>query len=683
MQKELIDINKLSEENFIRHCIDGYPSIKQKKLISEHAEENRFFPDSAPRKGRLSLRGSPYIREIMDNCVPWSPIQQVTVLKSHQSSLTMMGESIMGYFIEYIPCEQAYYTATEKMIKKWMPRFEAMVDSYSMRHLFRTEFGPKNKNIKGDLKFQKHFNGCQLNFNVLGSIADASGASVQIVYIDELDQVKHEFASGHGDLMKTIWGRTSAYRKTRKVIIYSTPGLKATSLTFREYEKGDKRLWYVTCPHCGHEQNMTSDNLWHKKSKFIEDASLICKGSKECEMKNHDKFDMFDHSYWKPSAKNNIDPLHRSYHINALMSPPWAITFTEFLKEKLEAEDAAVNGDESLLKTFTNIYEGLPYEPKGKRPKWQKNNPLRQYYPSGTIHEDVLFIGVAGDVQRGFKDPAKKQPARIEINVFGFTTLHRTFLIEHKVFEGEITTADGSAFLALDRFLEDKIDNPYKRNGTEFKIVSTFLDSGDGDKQKGSMQAVYDFCEPRVRCYPIKGFATIGKDYDPSIDTKKTQNSGRYKKKKLSTDLTLIEIATNYYKEQLYSYISKTQSNIHSPDYEKKYGYLGFPKDYTDSMFDQLNSAERLENNTYDTKGRIHEQLDLYVYGLCLADMYLDDYTYNYRQYLLEQGANPNKIEKFRKTTSLRMIELHAEELNLGTKKEKDELQADLDELFT
>jgi phage terminase large subunit GpA-like protein len=674
-----------TNKEFANYIIDSIPSSRPHLLVSEHALQNRVYPQASPKPGPLSFEGAEFTIEIIDNFVPWSPVKRVSLMKSVQSVGTSASEFIQSYYIEHYARQQAYYTASKDGAGAFVTqRFEPMIDSYGIRHLFRNLYGPDNKNIKADKAKVKNYSGCQMTFDTLRSLTGMSSSSIPVLHRDEIDQTPPELASGHGNILELSEARTSAFEDDKKIFDFSTPGLLALSLIYVAYMEGDQRKFFVMCPKCGHFQILESKNLWCKNSKTMLDVSYICQGEKECELKNHHKYKMFKPGYWEPTAKVIKDPLHRSYHLNALYSPPWAISFSNFYKKMMKAKEAEESGRDDISKTFTNLYEGLPYEPKGKRPKWQKNNPLRQSYPSGTIHKDVLFFTAMADVQRGYKDPAKKQPARIEVNIFGHGTMHRMFFIEHVVLEGEITTAYGSAFTKLDEFLEDKIDNPYTReDGRQFPIVLTLIDSGDGDKEKGSMQAVYDFCEPRVNCFPTKGFATVGKDYDPNIDKKKVQNPGRYKRKKISQGLTLIEIVTNYYKERLYSYIDQSQKNIYAPDFDKKGGYLGFPKDFSDKMFDQLNAAEYLEDGTYDTKGRIHEQLDLYVGGLCGGDIFIEERTNKRREDLLKAGANPEKIEKFTEYLALKEIQFAYYELNTGTKEQSDAVLSQIEELFT
>jgi phage terminase large subunit GpA-like protein len=70
------------------------------------------------------------------------------------------------------------------------------------------------------------------------------------------------------------------------------------------------------------------------------------------------------------------------------------------------------------MRSYVNIYAGLPYKDTGSRPKLSTVIALKGNYVSGTVPEGVLFLTAAVDVQAGSqKDP--DNPPRLEMEVLG------------------------------------------------------------------------------------------------------------------------------------------------------------------------------------------------------------------------------------------------------------------------
>jgi phage terminase large subunit GpA-like protein len=109
-------------------------------------------------------------------------------------------------------------------------------------------------------------------------------------------------------------------------------------------------------------------------------------------------------------------------------------------------------------------------------------------------------------------------------------------------------------------------------------------------------------------------------------------------------DITLYEISTAWYKNQIYNSlkIPRNESGIQAP------GFSEFPSDYGELYFEML-TAEELTENGYDSKGRRNEALDVRVYALCAADVYLGMVRDEWKAWAKSNSATQIQIAEYTK----------------------------------
>ena len=75
--------------------------------------------------------------------------------------------------------------------------------------------------------------------------------TVKKVFCDEVDEYDDDL-EGQGDPLQLIAGRQMSFLAsgTWKSAYVSTPTVKGASKIAEIYESGDRRRWYVPCPHC-------------------------------------------------------------------------------------------------------------------------------------------------------------------------------------------------------------------------------------------------------------------------------------------------------------------------------------------------------------------------------------------------------------------------------------------------
>jgi phage terminase large subunit GpA-like protein len=106
---------------------------------------------------------------------------------------------------------------------------------------------------------------------------------------------------------------------------------------------------------------------------------------------------------------------------------------------------------------------------------------------------------------------------------------------------------------------------------------------------------------------------------------------------------TLIEIATNYYKNHLYNSLKVARKPLEP----QKPGFCDFPIDYGDKYFEMLTAEEKRANGSFHCpSGRRNEALDCRVMSLCAADFYLEAKTLAFRAAAKKQGISEIDISK-------------------------------------
>ena len=135
-----------------------------------------------------------------------------------------------------------------------------------------------------------------------------------------------------------------------------------------------------------------------------------------------------------------------------------------------------------------------------------------------------------------------------------------------------------------------------------------------------------------------------------SIDSKTEERKGdeltdstfkRYRAVKMAEDVTLYEISTVYYKNQIYNNL-RIERQSQEP---QKPGFCDFPIDYGEHYFDMLTAEEKMSDGTFEAHNRRNEALDCRVGALAAADIWLDSELLNLRAWCKAQGADAQYIQ--------------------------------------
>lgn len=594
------------------------------------------MPSNTPLPGPWKNWRSQYAVEIMDCLSPWNPTQHVDVMSASQVVKTSLMENTIGYYMGALPSPILFMSGTDALLKKWATkRLEPLIDSLGLRSRLIAPVENEKSRRTGDTTFQKLFSGGFLEMASAQSPSSQRSDSVRVLCLDEVDAAPPLLTTGEGYWDENAEARTKAWGNRRKVLSCSTPTEYQTSTIYRRFTMGDQCEYLVSCPNCGKyillergDEKGSHGLRADTKAGEIQFIYYLCNECHEA-IFEHQKADMIRGGKWEPKEKP--ERLRRSFHLNALLSPigmySWIDYWTDYGKSQRSPDG---------LRVFTNHGDGLPFRVSGTRPKAEKIIENRGKYLSGEVPEGVLYLTAGLDVQRGSQSNPDNPP-RIEMEILGIGYGYRTWSIDYKRFEGPIDDAFSGAWEKLQEFaIETELTFIRKIDGFKFPVSLIFIDSGDGE----TTAEVYKFCGRWNNTFPSKGFRSIQQRKKEKPDELTDGAFKRYRAVKMSEDIMLYEISTNYYKTHVYNNVKIPRQ----PQDPQKPGFCDFPRNYGQNYFDMLTAEEKLIDGSYESHGRRNESLDCRVYALCAGDVFLDMEVLNYRAWAKSNGWKQDKI---------------------------------------
>jgi phage terminase large subunit GpA-like protein len=661
-----------SDIEFLINCNDEKPTDPPPELISEYINHRRVLPPGSPMPGPIDVYYTPYFVEIMDCMSPYSGVDCTSVMKGVQIGATAnCAENPIAYFMDAFPQEILYCSATDALLEKWTKRLEPLIDSCGYRHKIAAQVENTKSRKTGDKMYSKEYPGGSLSMTSLQSPAGLRSESKRILIVDEIDGAPPKLTTGEGSALSVLSGRIAAYGSRGKKMEFSTPSTIEKSVINKQYLAGDQRRFNVPCPECGAEQVLEFKQL---RPEYINDIlDHVYYECEHCQYKilNHHKTKMLVKGIWRPTATARSKN-HRSYHISTLYSPVGMMSWTGIYQKYLDALD-----DPDQMPSFVNLYLGMPYKEEGSRPDINKVISLRGNYKDGTVPNGTIYLTLAADVQRGSKIYQDMSPEeltaeiarmksedknlwksklpRIEIEVFGIGLSYRSWSVDYKVFYGHTThNAHVGAFEEFYQWAaEHEGMNYYRDDGVLFMPQMVFVDASDGETQS----SVFDFCDRfGPNTYPVINYDWLKKKKDPGIDEETQRNFDRYRiAKKSKGGAEYIQISTNFYKKTLYSRLKIERDGLAETQAP---AFCEFPSDRADYYFSMLTGEELRPNGSFYNSGRPVEALDVRVYNMCAADVWLESAVRKMQDNARKAGYSDLDIDKHDKKYFLNKLDL-------------------------
>jgi len=554
--------------------------------VSEWADRNRrLSPEASAEPGPWKTDRAPYQREMMDAvCDP--VIEDVTLDTSSQVGKTEILNNIIGYYMDLEPCPILDIQPTLEMADTWSTdRLAPMLrDTPSLKGKVADV-----KSRSGENKIRhKKFPGGHLTVAGANSPASLAARPIRIAIFDEVTRFPQS-AGKEGDPMKLGEKRTVTFFN-RKKIRASSPGIEGYCRITDEYEKSDRREYWVPCPHCGKSHLLTWNDttqmhvVWETDSDGVhhpETAALACPDC-GCLAGDADLPGMLKAGEWRKRAP--WVKKHAGFKINELYSP-WR-KFAETVHDFLDAKD-----DPELLKVWINTALGEVWRDAKDISDVQVLLDRRENYNAEMVPYDGVVITAGVDVQDD----------RLEVEVVAWGNDYESWSLEYRVFPGDPAT--GALWNTLDEFL---MKTYLHENGLRLRIVAAGVDTGGHHTREA-----YAFCKDRLgrRIFALKGDGGQGK---PLASRPSKSNIGK---------VNLFRVGVDTAKDTFRANIVKDKEGP---------GFCHFPAGYGRDYFEQL-LAERpvpkrkngrvIRSWQLKKPGMRNEALDCRVYAMAALEI--------------------------------------------------------------
>ena len=403
---------------------------KENLLPSAWAEKNVLVPAGNARPGNISFREAPFQQGILDTCADPS-INRVTMMTGAQVGKTMVALCLMGYHTAYKPMSQILMQPTQPDLRKFLEgKFDPMVAANPL--LQNTYAKPRGREGANNSEM-KVFAGGILYLAWAGSTNTMRGISAPIVICDEAEAYE---STEEGHPVNLLRQRSETFGDKRKLIELSTPKIKGKSWIESAYERGDKRRFYVVCPHCSEKHTFEWENV-HWDEKDISTARIHCPG---CDYGFNDtervamvRYAEADGGGWiaeKPTRG------HASFQLSALYSP------LRRLQDIVQNYLDVVNDPTQDEATFHNTCLGVPYEHTGEGADEHELEERCEAYPA-EVPNGVKILTAATDVQKD----------RLECEVTGWGKDEERWHIAYEVFDGETSDPKDACYKEWLKFI--------------------------------------------------------------------------------------------------------------------------------------------------------------------------------------------------------------------------------------
>ncbi len=339
-------------------------------MPDEWAEANLSLPSSmSAEPGLIRLDRTPYLRGILRTVVD-PGVEEITFVSGTQVGKTTVHEILLGYWADVDPGPTLFVKPNEESTTEYIKeRIRPLLEKNLRNHLSERASDNTLSSIKLD--------SMPIYFGWAGSPQSLASRPCRNVLPDECDKFP-KFSGREADPISLAKERTATFGHRRRIILSSTPTTRDGAIWLAWEASGDRRHYFVPCPHCGkYQQLLWSQVKWPKltesdkikRADEIERSRLAwyecsnpeCKGRIE----DSNKPRMLEQGKWLSEGQAVGDdgqivgdrPVSKrvGFHLSSLYSP-WR-TFAEMAAEFIRAD-----GDIALTMNFRNSRLAEPFE---------------------------------------------------------------------------------------------------------------------------------------------------------------------------------------------------------------------------------------------------------------------------------------------------------------------------------
>ncbi|WP_291843031.1 terminase gpA endonuclease subunit [Bradyrhizobium sp.] len=507
--------------------------------------ELRLPASSNAIPGRLVL--STFQKEIVDSIVD-DGVTYIVLMLASQIGKSLAVDSQMLSMIATLPGPFLHVSPDSKSAEKLVrTRIDPLIAASPMLRKIVGRGPDTRKGHSGGTNSltAKSFSGGSLDFVSSYQPSELAARSVRCVWMDEIDRFNPS-AGKEGDPVLLAAQRTERFVLSgRKIVLVSTP----TTLQSRIaswYERGDKRKFFIECPHCKHSAPITFEQLHYEKGK-PETAALTC-GACGVVHSETSRLKMLATGKWIATAVGEKGI--RSYQMPALGSEHISL---ESVARKWEAATTA-----EAKQVFYNVVLAEPFDSSieysmSSLELRERSEPIKSPYS-----RDIQFVTAGVDVQDSW----------LEVQFIGHHANEITTILNHHRLDGDTFSK------AVWGQLAELIGQSFPlEDGRKLPVAVTAVDSGHRP------DAVIDFVFSQIgkqrRVVAVKGVAGFNR---PFID-----RGGRLKKR-----LGLYLVGVDSVKASLYSRMRRLEYGpgfIHVPDHLPDEFYTGLASEALETTY--------------------------------------------------------------------------------------------------
>jgi phage terminase large subunit GpA-like protein len=456
--------------------------------LSRWLEENVVLVDGPSAGDLWSRSGAPYLAEIADCLVDDHPANLVTVRKSQQTGVSVLGMGWALYVADREPANMLYAVPGLDMLRDLSgQKLQPLIDAWQKRTR-RKVFAPVTaRSGEGSTTLEKRFPGGYLQLANANSAMDLSSRTIRKGVKDEVS--KWEDIPGRGDPETLFFGRFTAFRRTRgwKILELSTPEIDTGDplgeapghcRIDRSFRRSDRRFWHMACPHCGHEF-VPSFRCFAVDRERPQASHLVCPES-GCVITEPERVAAVRVGRW--IALQPGPDRHPGFHVDAFIS--LMMSLADIASDFLDAEKKGEKG----LKDFSNLVLGLPYQMRGSAPEHTRLMERREAYAEGFAPPQALLWALGVDVQH----------TGLWCHGVAYAPDRQSWVTTARFIEGDTTDHASGAFAGLAELIAEGVQDSFGRTWPWDMVC---IDAGDG----GRANQVYAFARGRANVRAIHG----------------------------------------------------------------------------------------------------------------------------------------------------------------------------------
>jgi hypothetical protein len=325
-------------------------------LPSAWAEKFRILPnESEAEPGRFKYERTPYQRGMVD-VIAEPGVEEIVYVCGTRIGKTVCQENLLGYWVDNDPGPTLIVRPSEGDVADYIrDRMRPLMNLSLRSHLLDSRDADTLRSLR--------FDTMPVHFGWAGSPSTLAGKTCRNVIFDECDKFV-PFSGRESDPISLGKKRTDTYMHRRKIILASTPTTKQGAIWKAWENCGDRRHFFVPCPHCGHSQRLIFSQIkWPQdrggldKVPFadkVEQGGLAYYECAKCSGRIDDKHKpkMLEGGKWITEGQKSK---RVGFHISSIYSP-WR-SFSEIAAEFIMAE-----GDVGMTMTFRNNTLAEPFE---------------------------------------------------------------------------------------------------------------------------------------------------------------------------------------------------------------------------------------------------------------------------------------------------------------------------------